>query len=654
MTSALGSKISICRIAAAAALLAACGPTDVRYDSGLAGLELRSVEPALVIPGSKLELEGRSFVDRPWGEMTLRVAGTLQTDAGAEPVEAALPVVFVHFDRAHVEIDEAALLALGGREGELTGEAWIEAESFVDRNLHTSPRESFQLAIREELSPQITGLPADGVIFVNDPMELEGEGLLLGGEEGETVAVVQGCFRHAGQNGCEPIERTVVPVDPEGARRDRGRFAFSPTIAGIEPGVFEGEISLENRHARGRDLEGGATPVRYQLIKPAIFEVSPGAASLGQYLRWKGGGFVGAGEGTTILEFRGAFHPQGQNSVALDLVLVPELVDGRNVRYVLSEEDNLGQRIDLRFETGELRGTIEPVTSFGGARVRGEPKEVSLVIAPVKQVVELRFRRSYVESMRKFGLRAVDAAVRDRVADVVKRDYATVNLEVRREAVTDYALYSIVEISGPDPNGLGLLGYDNTPGKDVDNQRLYDRIGGVNALTQEDGFPGYGGVFIESLLQLSAEGEGSPLSDPTFDEIFDPFRPDRGGTPVRAEDLAGGMPRPTSGDNCPAPRRDRREQIACAIWVLGSLVGTTLSHEIGHSLGLANPYGEGFHNPGSEPNRLMDAGAHRSFLERAELSGHGPARFCDEEYEYLRAILPTEEPLDAAGRPTCF
>ena len=33
-----------------------------------------------------------------------------------------------------------------------------------------------------------------------------------------------------------------------------------------------------------------------------------------------------------------------------------------------------------------------------------------------------------------------------------------------------------VDIEGPDPNALGLLGYDNTPGKDVGNQRLFDRI----------------------------------------------------------------------------------------------------------------------------------------------------------------------------------
>jgi len=50
----------------------------------------------------------------------------------------------------------------------------------------------------------------------------------------------------------------------------------------------------------------------------------------------------------------------------------------------------------------------------------------------------------------------------------------------------------------------------------------------------------------------------------------------------------------------------------------------------------------------------MDAGAARAFTERAELFGDGPAVFCDEEYDYLRRILPATEPADAVSRPGCF
>ena len=68
---------------------------------------------------------------------------------------------------------------------------------------------------------------------------------------------------------------------------------------------------------------------------------------------------------------------------------------------------------------------------------------------------------------------------------------------------------------------------DNTPGKDVGNLRLSDSIGGSNAEVQEDGAPGYGGVFIESYLWWSSHPElslerpaGAPPVDPLFDEIL--------------------------------------------------------------------------------------------------------------------------------------
>ncbi|HET6611883.1 MAG TPA: hypothetical protein VFG83_07850, partial [Kofleriaceae bacterium] len=121
--------------------------------------------------------------------------------------------------------------------------------------------------------------------------------------------------------------------------------------------------------------------------------------------------------------------------------------------------------------------------------------------------------------------------------------------------------------------------------------------------------------------------------------------------PVRAADVAGGVPVLDSGDGCPAG--DRPAQLGCAIWVLGSLIGTTASHELGHSLGLANPYGDTFHNAGDGKNRLMDAGNARPFAERAELFGEGPGRFCDTAYAYLRDILPTGEPADPIPRPKC-
>ncbi|HEY6036583.1 MAG TPA: hypothetical protein VIV58_20030, partial [Kofleriaceae bacterium] len=170
-----------------------------------------------------------------------------------------------------------------------------------------------------------------------------------------------------------------------------------------------------------------------------------------------------------------------------------------------------------------------------------------------------------------------------------------------------------------------------------------------------DGYPGYGGVFVRSLMGFSEHpGVFSPAvpgADSAFDQIFDPFRSDQGGSPVVANDLAD-VAVLTDGSTCPG--KDRKDQIACAVFVMGNLIGGTLSHEIGHSLGLANPYADGFHDAGDAPNRLMDAGGDRPFLERAELQGQGPGVFCDDEYDYLRQVLPSSAAPPSVQRPGCY
>jgi hypothetical protein len=163
-------------------------------------------------------------------------------------------------------------------------------------------------------------------------------------------------------------------------------------------------------------------------------------------------------------------------------------------------------------------------------------------------------------------------------------------------------------------------------------------------------------VFIRSLMGFSKHpgsfASSVPGADATFDRIFDAFRPDLGGTQVTSADLADGLAVLADGSSCPGS--DRQSKLACAVFVLGNLIGGTLSHEIGHSLGLANPYMDGFHNAGDAPARLMDAGGDRPFLERAELEGVAPGVFCDDEYAYLRQILPSSDPEPAVQRPGCF
>lgn len=636
-----------------------CGGGDVAPPPLVAiqDITVDTVSPGLVLPGTTIVVNGSSFVPDFGGPSKLRLTGTFNGEA----VDVSLPAAFVDYDRMDVLWPGGGAAGLNGA-GVFEGQATIEADSSLDGLLHRSTAVGVTLEFADELAPQIEYVQNEA-LFVNDPIVVHGDGFLLGGAEGQTVAIMAGCFTPQGGSTCEPIASTEVPCEPFAAYdRTRTAFPFAPAIAGIKPGTFQGTVQLVNRHgdaAGNVERTSGSASTTNDIVEPTIFSFSPATASLGQYVDISGGGFVGGTVdkptlGVTTIALTGTFTPEGQEATPAQVNLVAEFFSGQVARYVLNEEDELGQAIDLRSVAGTFEGTATPTVQYGADTVVGNATPVTLGLGHVKQVVWLRFLPSYVESLRHFGLRAVDTRVRSRVFEVVERDYAGVNIEFRTEQPTDFALYAEVELGGPDPNGLGLIGYDNTPGKDDGNLRLYDKIGGVNALTQQDGYPGYGGVFVESLFSFSTHPNGLADSnegaDPLFDQLFDPFRPDLSGTPVGVGELSSAATL-TSGDVCPSTQRS--EQIGCAVWALGSLIGTTLSHEIAHSLGLADPGGFAFHNSGDFPNAIMDAGGARHFPERAEV-GDSHGSFCAHNYAYLRKVLPTNEPDPVAVREDCF
>jgi hypothetical protein len=85
----------------------------------------------------------------------------------------------------------------------------------------------------------------------------------------------------------------------------------------------------------------------------------------------------------------------------------------------------------------------------------------------------------------------------------------------------------------------------------------------------------------------------------------------------------------------------QRFEVREAKRVLGNLIGNTLSHEVGHALGLSNIPGR-FHNEGDNPGWIMDSGIFRPFEERGELVGMGPAFFSPVNKAYLLEILPPD------------
>ncbi len=632
-----------------------CG-TASAPDPGLEGLALDKVAPSTIIPGSRVVLKGASFVEEFWGDATLRLSGG--------GVDKTFVPKFVDFNTMQFEVTGEDIDELGG-DVEFTGTATLEIVAVrSDNETYSSKPLDVSLSFRETLPPTVKTIESTGVIFVNEMLQVDGQDLLLGGNEGTSYAKLTGCFRADGSAECKPIHDVEVPLIPtDPLERDQAEFAFAPKVAGIHPGAFTGKVEIVNKQMSSTQTSAAPVDVAYDMVTSQVFDLCVGdpcvpavSASLGQYVFVKGGGFVGGEDGaSTELDLVGTFQKTGADPVQVRLNLIPQFVDGTLVRYVLDVADDLGSKLDLRAETGRFVGTVTPVIAYASEEVRGASKQITIDVAPPKQVVFLDFRPSYVEGLRDFGMRGVDSRLRQRIIEFCKEAYRGVNIEFRMTAPTDYAAWAHVEITGVDPQEMGLFGYDNSPGKDNGNMRLADRMGGHNAQTQQDGYPGYGGVFLRSLMGFSKHPgtftKSVPGADPVFDKIFDPLRADLGGEPVRAADL-GNLAALTDGSSCPASERGGR--ISCAIWVLGNLIGGTLSHEIGHSLGLANPFSEGFHNAGDEPNRIMDSGGDRPFLERAVMAGQGPGVFCDDEYQYLRMILPSAEPPHDVKRPPCY
>ena len=238
----------------------------------------------------------------------------------------------------------------------------------------------------------------------------------------------------------------------------------------------------------------------------------------------------------------------------------------------------------------------------------------------------LKVLPGFEDALAQFGLHHFVASVKARIMEVVNRDYVGVNIEFvfERPGEYEYVEYTVVELGGFDPNNAGLLGLDNTEGKDVGNLRFNDVIGGFNALSEQQGFYAYGGVFLSSFFQFSESHSDSDslMAHSAFDDVFGSLAPPLGGQPALEHEFGAA-------------------HVLQAVRALGSLIGNTLSHEVGHALGLANIDGR-FHNEGDTPNWIMDAGGYRPFEERAELNGLGPEVFSPTNRQYLEQILPPD------------
>jgi hypothetical protein len=578
--------------------------------------------PAVFLPGSSLRVRGKGM-----GELSAEVVLRIEVqDRSAELQLRARDAAELTFGWT-----DAAISALGAGEHSATLRV-------ADTERESSPF-SYPLSLSLSLPLSLEDVGED---FVHryEPWFVRGDGLLAP-EEGESVVLFEGTFRPTG-GALTPVAVELELAPAELFARDRGSCKLTSALGGLTTGRFEGDVSLVTRTLGGVEQRSSPRATSLEILRPELFSTSPTAMRLGQIVQVRGAGFGGepGSVGYTVLELEGLFSPEDGEPFKVAETLVPTVSSHDTGHFVLSAEVSDGRLVTSLFGAGSgaFDGSLRAVVTEGGNTLESEPSPVTWQVNRRGQVVFLRFLTGFAQSVELFGLGALVPELEAQVAANILEIYADYGLDVRVEPPIDIDAnhYSVVEIGGTDPNGIGLFGYDNTPGKDIGNVRLFDAIGGANAETQADDFPGYGGVFVENFLYFSADPpfEGprpltAPPPEPAFDLIFDSVRD----KPATLGALNG------------AEGPERQAAVQEALRVLGVLIADTTAHEIGHSLGLAEPFGSPnvYHNAVDKPGCLMDDGSSRPFGERARLEGFPTSTFCYDEPEYLLEVLGPRE-----------
>jgi len=262
------------------------------------------------------------------------------------------------------------------------------------------------------------------------------------------------------------------------------------------------------------------------------------------------------------------------------LELLVDFVSGSELRYVLRVFQTPPESSPAWASCRHLHGQIFPVlvrgrrSSWGGAR--GATRDPAAA-----QVVYLKFLPALptpcaLSACETWSWRSANGSGR------CAARLRALERGVPRGAAHGLLEYEVVEIGGPDPNQQGLFGLDNTTGKDLGNLRFNDVIGATTPRPKRR-VPRLRRHLPGVLPRpLAPRARTAPHRQPTLRPDLRSLSAGSRGTPVAA------------GEYPEDPRRF--ERIAEAIRVLGNLVGTTVTHEIGHTLGMVIAQGY-FHNP---------------------------------------------------------
>ena len=98
------------------------------------------------------------------------------------------------------------------------------------------------------------------------------------------------------------------------------------------------------------------------------------------------------------IEVEGVFEPDtGAPARPFTSTLITEFQAGDVIRYVLDEEDALGQNIDLRTESGTVRGEFTAYLRQGAHVVVLPPIMASFRIEPVRHIVQVVFNQGFTD-----------------------------------------------------------------------------------------------------------------------------------------------------------------------------------------------------------------------------------------------------------------
>lgn len=636
-------RVEYFAIGLALALGGCSGGADV--PEGKAPFKLVSFSPAVLVPGTKLVITGEGF--RANEPMKITFDGSLTRDgAPAGRLVDTLSPKIESGTQLVAEVTRELIEKTGGG-GDFEGKLGLEVVR--DGTTYVAAF-SVILGFAPELEPVLTRVKPSAVYF-GDEVAIEGDGFLLGGGEGAFEVVATGEFS-ADDNTREELDavvlKTTVPA------REKALYLHTAELFGLRTGEFRGTLKAVNRHKGGAARESKPLDVSLIVLPSTIASLSPTKVSREQKVHLAGKGFfTDRSRGlVTEVRFRGRFKPHDDTVHDFRVDFTVKVESSDKATLVLQpkvEDENL---VGFGAVPGVFTGDVMPILTAATEELEGQAWNGSFEVLPTKQVVHLKFTPGFTDALRLYGLRNLERQVKDRLLEVVRRDYADYSVEFREERPADWEKWSTVEITGDDPNASDLFGLDNSSGKDNGNLRLNDYVGGSNAEQVEAGSFAFGGVFVSSFMRFSPNicrksdengvpkylkcngASTHPMATKRFDDFFAPFAPLLGGSEAQLSEWESG------------PRKDR---VRAAVKALGSIIGNTTTHEFGHSLGLAQDIGtDEFHNAGDATGYIMNPGGARPFAERAETNDPHTglddimpaATWAPGDAEYLRKILP--------------